>query len=766
MRSLLKTLTLPALTFLLTISGYAAETNKPAEPKLYRAKIDPHWFDHDNKFWYRLDLAKGKREFILVDAEKGSRAPAFDHVRLAKVLSEKTGKEVDPEHLPFDSIKISDDAKTFQISGEKNWQFNFETYEATEDKTERAEKTETPREERRRNRTREAADKKSPDDKWEAIIHGDNIFLRDGSGKERQVSFEGNPSDSYKHDAQRERFVEMEWNAKDPENPAPEVYWSPDSEKFVAIRTQAGTQRLVYLVESSPKDQLQPKLQSYPYLKPGDQVPIGKPHLFEAASGREIPIDDALFANPWSISDVRWATNSSRFTFVFNQRGHQILRVLAVDAGNGKVTPIIEEKSDTFIDYSGKFYCEYLDETGEIIWASERDGWNHLYLYDAITGNIKNQITKGDWLVRAVEHIDKEKRQIWFRAGGIHPAQDPYYVHFCRIDFDGSGLVALTEGDGTHTAQFSPDRRFLIDTWSRVDFPPVLELRRCDDGKFLCKLEEADTSELLAIGRKPPERFVANGRDGATDIYGVIFWPPNLDPARKYPVIENIYAGPHGSFVPKNFRPTHSSEKLSERGFIVVQIDGMGTSNRSRKFHDVCWKNLADSGFADRIAWIKAAAEKYPEFDLSRVGLFGGSAGGQSALAGLLWHGDFYKAAVADCGCHDNRMDKIWWNEQWMGWPIGPQYQEQSNVTQAHRLEGKLLLLVGELDKNVDPSSTMQVVNALVKADKDFEMLVLPGAGHGVGGTPYGWRRTRDFFIRTFLNGQPSAAGSVAAGAN
>jgi dipeptidyl aminopeptidase/acylaminoacyl peptidase len=251
------------------------------------------------------------------------------------------------------------------------------------------------------------------------------------------------------------------------------------------------------------------------------------------------------------------------------------------------------------------------------------------------------------------------------------------------------------------------------------------------------------------------ERFAAKGRDGATDIFGVICRPTNFDANKKYPVIENIYAGPQGSFVPKGFSAFHPMQALAELGFIVVQIDGMGTSNRSKAFHDVCFKNLGDSGFPDRIAWLKKAAETRPYMDLSRVGIYGGSAGGQSALRALLAHGDFYKAAVADCGCHDNRMDKIWWNELWMSWPIGPHYAEQSNVTQAHKLSGKLLLIVGELDNNVDPASTMQVVNALVRADKDFDLLVVPGAGHGIGSGPYGERRRRDFFVRSLWGMEP-----------
>ena len=511
----------------------------------------------------------------------------------------------------------------------------------------------------------------------------------------------------------------------------------------------------MYLVESSPKDQLQPKLQSYDYDKPGDRIAVSKPHLFDVTREKEIPVSDELFSNPFSISDVRWAPDSKRFTFRYNQRGHQALRVVAVDAATGAARAIIDERSKTFIDYSGKLFCQDLDETKEIIWMSERDGWNNLYLYDAETGQVKNQITKGEWVVRGVDQVDEKQRQIWFHAGGIRPGQDPYFVHHCRINFDGTGLVVLTEGDGNHSVEFSPDRRFLIDTWSRVDQPAVTELRRVQDGQLVCGLERADAEPLIKTGWRAPERFVAKGRDGKTDICGIIIRPSNFDPSKKYPVIEEIYAGPHAAFVPKPFGTQVRQHSIAELGFIVVQIDGMGTSYRSKAFHDVAWKNLGDSGFPDRIAWMKAAAAKYPAMDLTRVGIYGGSAGGQSSTRAMLSHGDFYKVAVSDCGCHDNRMDKIWWNEQWMGWPVDESYTRSSNVADAHKLQGKLMLIVAELDRNVDPASTMQVVNALIKADKDFDLLVVPGAGHGIAESPYGSRRRMDFFVRHLLGVEP-----------
>jgi dipeptidyl aminopeptidase/acylaminoacyl peptidase len=363
-------------------------------------------------------------------------------------------------------------------------------------------------------------------------------------------------------------------------------------------------------------------------------------------------------------------------------------------------------------------------------------------------------------VVRGVDRIDEAGRQVWFRASGMNPGQDPYFVHYYRVNFDGTGLVALTEGNGSHTVQYSPDRKYLIDTYSRVDMAPVHELRRAADGKQVCELERADISELQARGWEPPEVFVAKGRDGTTDIWGIISRPRNFDPTKLYPVIEQIYAGPQGSFVPKTFSPVSRFANLTSLGFIVVQMDGMGTANRSKAFHDVCWKDLKDAGFPDRILWHKAVAAKYPYYDLSRVGITGGSAGGQNATAGVLFHPDFYKVAVAGCGCHDNRMDKASWNEQWMGYPVGPQYAACSNVENAHRLRGKLLLIVGEMDTNVPPESTLRVVDALVKANKDFDMLVVPGAGHGMGGA-YGTRRLQDFFVRHLHGVEPPDRNAV-----
>ena len=674
-----------------------------------------------------INKSSGPVRIIWID-RSGGRVP-YQTITSGKSVKQHTFVGhvwliVNAQGQPLDIYEASEEAPRLTIDGKR--------------------RVKLPRSRRRRGfRPRQLPEPASPDGKWFAFVRDHQLSIFDLELGEEHLLTEDADVNSFFTDR---RF-----------------YWSPDSKYLVALQVDLGDQRKIHMVESSPKDELQPKLHTMDYVKPGDKIRSETPRLFEIASKSEVELNDTLFENPWSLQNFAWNDDSSEFTFMFNQRGHQALRLIGIDPTSGSARAIVDEQSDTFIDYTRKVYSHHLKETSELVWMSERDGWNHLYLYDTETGQVKNQITKGQWVVRSVERVDAKHRQLWFTAGGIVPGQDPYYIHHCRVDLDGSNLVVLTEGDGAHKVFYSPNKKYLVDTYSRVDLPPVTTVRRASDGTLVCQLEEGDHSALLEAGWQSTIRFSAKGRDGKTDIYGIIYLPSNFDPQQKYPVIENIYAGPHGSHVPKEFSANDRNRALAELGFIVVRIDGMGTSNRSKAFHDVCFKNIGDAGFPDRILWMQSAAEQYPQMDLSRVGIFGGSAGGQNALRALLAHGDFYKVAVADCGCHDNRMDKIWWNEQWMGYPIGPHYEEQSNVTQAHKLTGKLFLIVGELDRNVDPASTMQVVDALVKADKDFDLLVVPGGGHGVGSKSYGLRRTRDFFVRHLHGFEPRHDGSISA---
>jgi dipeptidyl aminopeptidase/acylaminoacyl peptidase len=557
------------------------------------------------------------------------------------------------------------------------------------------------------------------------------------------------------------------------------IVWSPDSKKLVAYRQVPGYNRIPYYVQSSPSDQVQPKLVPYGeapgnfgggiYRKPGDRLDSNQPAIFDVETKRQILIDRTLFPNPYAISRPVWRKDNGAYSFHYNQRGHMIYRVLEVNATTGDVRPIVDEVTKSFFMYSdaghnyafdvgsacrlaqGQGACESYSGD-ELVWASERDGWNHLYVYDQKTGRVKNQITKGEWVVRGVDSVDVVNRQIYFRASGMNANQDPYFIHYYRINFDGTGLVAYTEADGSHNVTWSPDRQYYIDTYSRVDLPPVVELKRASDRRTLA-LEKGDMSAAVRAGFRPPEVFVAKGRDGQTDIWGIIVRPVTFDARKRYPVIEQIYAGPHGSFVPKTWGGGQNLVSLAEIGFVLVQIDGMGTSNRSKAFHDVAWKNIADAGFPDRILWHQAVNRKYPWYDITRVGIYGTSAGGQNAAGALFFHPEFYDVAVANSGCHDNRMDKIWWNEAWMG-ELGPHYEANSNVTAAKNLKGRLYLTVGEMDTNVDPSSTLQVADALIRAGKDFDLLVVPNGGHGATGRD-GIRKRNDFFVRWLLGVNP-----------
>jgi dipeptidyl aminopeptidase/acylaminoacyl peptidase len=713
-------------------------------PRVYKARIVPHWFQNNTRFWYRNNLPGGAQEFILVDAERGTRAAAFDHAKLAAALSKAAGTtNYRGDRLPFTLIQFDSGAKTvlFKID-DATWKCDLASYECS--KTEEQfnvapEPDDDPGAPRRRQRGAESSDRTSdtsPDGKWKASIKNHNVFIRSQSdSKEIQLSQDGKEGLAYA------RFT-----------------WSPDSKTLVAFRTEPGERKEVYLVESSPRGGGRAKLQTRPYALPGDKFATYEINLFDVASQKQIKPEVDRFEHEWLRPRLHWSTDKRRLLYQQTDRGHQRLRVIEIDSQTGNTRNIIEEKTDTFIwtahiENLSLTLVNWLETTDEIIYVSERDGWRHLYLVDGkASAPALSAITKGDYVVRGIDRIDEEKRQIWFRASGKNPKQDPYFVHYYRVNFDGTGLVALTEDNGTHTIDLSPDRKYLIDTWSRVDLPPVNELRRASDGKRVCQLEEADMTELKATWQAP-EVFVAKGRDGRTDIWGIICRPRDFDPNKKYPVIEQIYAGPQGSFVPKSFSSSRRFSSLTDLGFIVVQMDGMGTANRSKAFHDVCWKNLKDAGFPDRILWHKAAAAKYPYYDATRVGIYGHSAGGQNAGGAVLFHPDFYKVAVASCGCHDNRMDKASWNEQWMGYPVGPHYSECSNIDNAPRLRGKLMLMVGELDTNVPPESTLRLAAALIKANKDFDLVVLPGLGHAIGS--YGERRRQDFFVRHLLGVEP-----------
>lgn len=737
---------------------------------VFRHRLEPHWLEEGKHLWYRVETGRNREAFVLVDTTTGEKQtsakfadlnlPPPEPIRTRQATLDRRRSQaggvasglrfsntldrkvqlwwIDPQGELVEYETIDAGAKHQQPSYHRHqWLLRDE---AGTDLA-RIEVGPTIREvlidgeaenEVRERRAPRGGGGQSPDRKWVAYVEEGNLLLRNrDSGVIQPLKTDLDPRYPVRGG----------------------ITWAPDSQAFVVSYAEKIEPRQITIVESTPDDQLQPKLRQVRYVKPGDPLPRPVPVLFRIENGKATPqpIDTKLFDHPFTEStqlDIEWADDSSEFYFDYNARGHQTFRIIAVDRATALPRAIVEETSPTFIDYTSKTWRHWLPATSELLWMSERDGWAHLYLVDLKTGAIKNQLTQGAWVVRKIEHVDSEQRQVWFMASGRRAGEDPYHLHLCRVNFDGTGLVQLTEGDGTHSAEFSPDRQLFIDRWSRVDQPPVHQLRRSSDGSLVAELESAEITALLETGVQLPERFVAKGRDGVTDIHGFLVKPSNFDPNKKYPIVEDIYAGPHSAFVPKEFGPHARYHTLAELGFIVVKIDGMGTNHRGKAFHDVCYKNLKDAGFPDRIAWIKAAAAERPYMDLSRVGIIGGSAGGQNAMRALLDHHDFYHVAVADCGCHDNRMDKIWWNEQWMGYPVDESYAQNSNMVDASKLEGHLLLIVGELDTNVDPASTAQVVAALQRARKTFDYMPIMGAGHGAAETPFGSQLRSEFLLR------------------
>ena len=699
--------------------------------QVFYDRVSPQWIDSTHCFWYVRNTPEGDK-YVKVDAEKTSRAPLFDETKLGVALGKETGKEIDIRKLPLRDCQVNHTADSLRFTFDNR----FWVYDITNDQLSSVGTLPPAQKERH---WMEVDDEKggapvvSPDGKYRAFIKNDNVYVADiDTGKERALSKDGTKSNYYS------TFLS----------------WSPDSRYVTSCRVRPIEKRYVYYVESSPKDQLQPKLHQQEYAKPGDELMFKVPHIFNVETGEEKAPSTELFDQQYELSFPVWDKDSKAITFEYNQRGHKVYRLLEMNAESGSVRTLIEERADTYVNYP-RIFRHHLGDGRYIIWSSERDDYNHLYLYDRKTARPVRQITKGEWYVRDVQYVDEVNHVIYFSANGMNSDEDPYLIYYYSIGFDGKNLTCLTPDKGMHQAWYSADHKYLVDLFSMVDQAPKAVLRHAKDGSVAMQLEEADISRLLANGWKAPEVFSAKGRDRKTDMWGIIQRPSNFDPSQTYPIIEYIYSGPGDQYVPKTFSAYNwYMTSLAGLGFIVVQVDGMTTSFRSKSFEEVCYKNLKDAGLPDHIAWIKSAAEQYAYMDTTRVGIYGCSAGGQESTGAVLFHPEFYKAAYSACGCHDNRMDKIWWNELWMGYPVDSSYVACSNTENAHLLSRPLMLVVGELDDNVDPASTMQLANALIKANKDFELVVIPGAHHTMG-EDFGEHKRYDFFVRNLLGVTP-----------
>ena len=705
--------------------------------KVYYSNVRPTWIEDTHSFWYVRHTPQGD-EYVLVNADKQTKKPLFDQKKFAETVNAAMGKNLDPSKLNLGYMRVSKDLSTLTfVMDNHTWEYGTK-------KSTLKDLGELPKREPQPHWMVVSDEKDfppvtSPDGKYVAFIRNYNVAVRNvATGEVRELSLDGALGNYY----------------------SSYIQWSPDSKYVLVNKLRPAEKHYVYYVESSPKDQLQPKLHKQEYAKPGEELNFHLPCIFNVETGAAVAAPEDQLKPQYEIHSLMWNKDSKAATFEFNERGHQHYRVLELNAETGEMRTVIEESSKTFVNYSRQFRHHTKDDS-EIIWMSERDNWNHLYLYDKTTGEVKNQITKGEWYVRNVIKVDEDARRIWFQASGVNKDEDPYFIRYYSINFDGTDMRDMTPSKGMHTAYLSNDNKYIVDVTSTVADAPVAVLRNAETGEVVMDLEKADISEIVANGWTAPEVFVAKGRDGETDMWGIIIRPTNFDPSKKYPILEYIYSGPGDHYVPKNFFSFNRyMTAIAELGFIVVQVDCMGTSFRSKEFEEVCYKNLKDAGIPDRKLWIKAAAEKYPYMDIDRVGIFGCSAGGQESTTAVLFHPEFYKCAYSACGCHDNRMDKIWWNEQWLGYPIGDQYKEGSNVENAHLLTRPLMLMVGEMDDNVDPASTMQVVDALIKANKDFELVVMPGVAHSMG-EAYGEHKRYDFFVRNLHGVNPPSWSSL-----
>ncbi|MEO6820127.1 MAG: DPP IV N-terminal domain-containing protein [Ginsengibacter sp.] len=741
--------TISAQTKVLTADDYMRAENAlyyKTTPLVDREMVIPNYFSGD-LFWYRNLIAQGS-EFILVNPLKGQRTQAFDQEKLARSLSSATGKSYSASMLPFQYFTYTKDATeiNFYANG-KLWKCDLKNYQCIpkpDNETVRS----TPIDKE------DGESVVSPDGKMAAFIRKDNLWVRNiSTHKDVQLTSDGEKDFGYATD-------NAGWQHSD----RAILRWSPDSKKIATFKQDQRKVNDMYLVTSNVGA---PKLKSWKYELPGDSnIMMIHRVIIEVTNPKviylDVPADPhrATLSDDISVSgtfdDVEWSEDASQLAFVSTSRDHKIEKVRIADAKTGKVREIFSETVPTQFESGwGTINWKYLSNTNEIIWFSERDNWGHLYLYDALTGKLKNQITKGDWLVSQVLKIDERNRILYFETNG-RQKENPYFSNICSINFDGKNLKDLTPEAGNHKVDFSPSEKYFIDNYSKPDVAATIVLRNLE-GKIIVPLEKTNISRLLATGWKPVIPFSVKAADGKTDIYGLLSLPKNMEPNKKYPIIDYIYPGPQGGSVGDwSFSPSHGDdEALAALGFIVVRLEGTSNPLRSKSFHDMSYGNMAENTLPDQIAGIRQLSEKFP-IDTNHVGIWGHSGGGFATAAAMFRYPDFFKVGISESGNHDNRNYEADWGERYNGLVENSDYDAQANQNYAKNLKGKLLLAHGLLDDNVPPSNTMLVVEALEKANKDFDLIVFPNSRHGYGQyAPYMMRRRWDYFVKNLLGDQP-----------
>lgn len=761
MASKLKHLLIPLLliTALLVTPVFAKDTHNPltehektmaeifypgnAVSHIYHANLNPQWIRPDS-FWY-TDNCRDTTMFILVNTSQGTRKKIIDADRLSGALSSSTGKQISPSHMPIQNMEISDDEKTVQFSLHGTiYSCDLASYTLT--------KVPLPDEVK--------AGIPSPDNSWIAYVNDSNLWIYSKiTGKSSPLTTDGTQDYFYGKRSDTVRYPVSESRLNTP--PVPYLSWSSDSSKIATFKVDQRNVSTLSLLQDAPGTGMRPVSYSYKYAFPGDpHVPGYEPVIIDLSSDTITPLkyrsqpEVSLMDNEKNV--LQWWDETGNTTYsLFVERGEKTLRLLAADPYTGMVREIMNETGPSYIEstleYGGDPNIRILSD-GDIIWFSERDGWGHLYRYDS-NGSLKNQVTKGPWVVRSILAVDEKNGHIYFTASG-REGGNPYYQYLYRVQPDGNDLRLLTPGQADHAISLSPDLTCFIDAYSRADLPTTTALRSMD-GTLLMHLARADDSDLKRTGWSPAERFTVTARDGKTDIYGLMFRPTNFDRTKKYPVIDVVYPGPY-NIITKTSYPaslTWSSkiywtcQMISELGYIVVTMDGLGTAYRSREFHDASYQNLADCGLPDHITGIKQLAARYPYIDLSRVGIYGKSAGGFMAAQAMLTYPEFFKTGVAASGNHDCRLYGSFWGEKYEGYPVTDRYLEQVTALKASNLTGDLLLITGDMDDNVHPSMTMQLADALEKAGKKYDLMVFTNKNHDLNYDPYYLKTMMRYFL-------------------
>jgi dipeptidyl aminopeptidase/acylaminoacyl peptidase len=730
-------------------------------PLAYQGVVRAQWLD-DGRFWYR-DANTSGVTYILVDPAKGTRAPAFDQVKLAAALHEASNSiKNEPKHLPLNDLAFSggDSVLTLAASGA--------TYRCDLSATpESCKRLYSSGDEPGPPQAADHAEKGpplaiSPNKKLGAFIRDWNLWVRDiASGAETQLTTDGVKDYGYATD-------NAGWQHSD----AAILLWSPDSTRIATFQQDQRKTGEMYLV---PVTNSHPTLKAWKYPLVGDKdvtmiervvidVPTRKLVRLKMPPDqhRSTLCDDvACRGSGWV--DVEWSPDEAHLAFVSTSRDHKQEWLRVADTATGEVREVMSETAPKFYESgNGKVNWHYLPKSNEILWFSERDDWGNLYLYDLTTGKLKNQITHGPGNVTQVLYVDEKARTIYFVGVGKEEARDPYFEHFYSVHFDGTGLKLLTPENADHIIKVSTDGRYFVDSYSTPTEPQTTVVRS-NDGKIVMEVAKQDISKLLAYGWVPPVPIKVKARDGKTDLYGFMFKPSKFDASKKYPIINQVYPGPQiGSCSSREFMAAHRDmQSLAELGFIVVCIDGMGTPFRSKTFHEAYYGNLGDNTIPDQVSGMKDLAAQYPFIDLDRAGMYGHSGGGNATAAAMFHYPDFFKVGIAESGNHDNRDYEDDWAEKWAGIelknPDGTSnYDSQANQNYAKNLKGHLLLAHGTMDDNVPPNNTLLVVDALIKANKDFDLLLIPNVAHGYGpATQYMTRRRWDYFVRYLAGGIP-----------